>query len=138
MKDEPDQNDYVAIHYRAGDYIDDPAAQHPRCSKEYYEKAMALFPGEKFILFSDDPLVWLNMMQVDGITYHDENTYVDDFRLMKRCKSFICANSSFSSFAALLGEHPEKKIVQPSRWFGTQMPPEWVTDDVYHENAIVI
>jgi len=38
MKDEPKQNDWVAIHYRAGDYIDDPNAYHPRCSKEYYEQ----------------------------------------------------------------------------------------------------
>jgi hypothetical protein len=58
---------------------------------------------------------------------------------MKRCKSFITANSSFSFMAALLGDHPDKKIIMPSRWFGPQMPAMgFTTDDIYPEGAIVI
>lgn len=139
FKDEPEQNNYVAIHYRAGDYIDDSTAQHPRCSTEYYEEAMKLFPGEKFMVFSDDiewaknKLDWMN----NDIIFSNGN-YLDDFRMMKRCKSFICANSSFSFMAALLGEHPDKKIVMPSRWFGSQMPPEFETKDIYPEGAIIL
>lgn len=137
FKDEPEQNDYVAIHYRAGDYIDDPNAQHPRCSKEYYEKAMAEFPdGTKFMLFSDDNEAYLKFG--DTVIQPEGNTYIEDFKLMKRCKHFICANSSFSFMAALLGEHPDKKIVMPSRWFGSSMPPEFTTTDIYPEGAIII
>lgn len=145
MKDEPDQNEYVAIHYRAGDYIDSPDAQHPRCSKEYYEQAMALFPREKFWLFSDSVPTWFSMMGIERTDprFHGSGVgqsyfYADDFKNMKQCKSFITANSSFSSMAALLGEHPDKKIVQPSRWFGTSMPHEFGVEDLYHENAIII
>lgn len=136
MKDEPEQNDYVAIHYRAGDYIDDPNAYHPRCSKEYYEKAMASFPNGKFILFSDDAEYFANMMG-DRYTYFVYAfDYIESFKKMKRCKSFITANSSYSLMAAILGNHPEKKIVCPSRWFG---PVAGITgDDCYPENAIVI
>lgn len=138
MKNEPEQNNYVAIHYRAGDYIDDPAAYHPRCDIDYYERAMMQFPeGTKFILFSDDPDGFYAKTRKYNVERPapDDNNYIFDFRLMKRCKSFIIANSSFSYMAALLGEHPEKKIIMPRRWFGSQAG---ITFDGYHENAIVL
>lgn len=142
MKDEPPQNDYVCIHYRAGDYIDDPAAYHPRCDRDYYERAMMQFPeGTKFILYSDDPEEAERKigkrsnlyLPLEGKKFN--GTYLDEFRTMKRCKSFIIANSSFSYMAALLGEHPEKKIIMPRRWFGTQAG---ISFDGYHENAIIL
>jgi hypothetical protein len=40
--------------------------------------------------------------------------------------------------AAILGEHPENKIICPKRWFGSQMPAEFNTDDIYPEGAIII
>lgn len=122
MKDEPEQSDCVAIHYRAGDYINDPAAYHPRCSKDYYEHAVRLFPeGTKFYLFSDakySELQSIFPMEIMDDTRIHHKSYLEDFAMMKRCKSFITANSSFSLFAAILGEHPDKKIVCPRRWFG--------------------
>lgn len=139
FKDEPEQNDYVAIHYRAGDYIDDPNAYHPRQSREYYEKAMALFPSKtKFILFSDnmDELIDRLPMRLDcqyipAAHYH----YLEDFKLMKRCHSFITSNSSFSLMAAILGEHPDKKMVCPRKWFG---PTAGLKFDGYPQGAVVI
>lgn len=142
MKDEPKQNDYVAIHYRAGDYTEGEDGHHPRCSKEYYEKAMALFPDGKFLVFTDDYDSWFSFgIKGNFFKPHIDNSngrYIEDFRYMKRCRHFITANSSFSSFAALLGEHPDKIIIQPSRWFGKSMPPEFDTKDLYHEGAIII
>lgn len=145
MKDEPPQNDYVAIHYRAGDYIDDPNAYHPRCGKEYYIEAVKHFPdGTNFIVFSDDndaaKEILINKMGVRKtciISFFDRNkTYLEAFALMKRCKHFITANSSFSLFAAILGEHPEKKIICPSRWFGAAA--NGLEFNGYPENAIII
>lgn len=133
MVDEPEQNEYVAIHYRAGDYDADSNGYHPRCSREYYEAAMALFPGEKFMFFSDD----LNeAMRLFPGELASTGTYIDDFKLMKRCKSFICANSSFSHMAALLGEHPDKKIVMPRRWFGAVAGIDM--EGQYPRNAIIL
>lgn len=140
MKDEPEQNDYVAIHYRAGDYIDDPNAYHPRCSMEYYLEAIGLFPSDtKFMLFSDD------IQAIDKLRHNRDlfvrmevanGNYLEDFKLMKRCKHFITANSSYSHMAALLGEQPDKKIYMPKKWFG---PSAGITfDGLYPENAIVI
>jgi len=142
MKDEPEQNDFVAIHYRAGDYIDDPDAYHPRCSKEYYEKAMRLFPdGANFLVFSDDLKEAHKLLfnPTDGrylIDFYTSKHFTEDFRIMKRCKSFITANSSFSAMAAILGEHPEKKIIMPERWFGKQA--NGLKSYIYPEGAIIL
>jgi hypothetical protein len=145
MKDEPGgrgEIDWVAVHFRAGDYIDDPNAYHPRCSREYYQAAMMLFSkGTHFMVFTDDVDAWGRLdvsLPKDGYTIStikQEMGYLESFAYMKCCKSFITANSSFSFMAALLGEHPEKKIVMPKRWFGTQANIEF---DGYPQNAIVI
>lgn len=140
FKDEYPQNDYVAIHYRAGDYIDNPEAYHPRCSKEYYEAAIKQFPaGTTFAVFTDDYPAWCGMKvsDADGRHHVASGSYIVDFKVMKKCKSFICANSSFSHMAALLGTHPEKKIVMPKRWFGVQAG-GLNFDTLYPPNAIII
>jgi len=135
MKDEPEQNDFVAIHYRAGDYIDNPEAYHPRCSREYYDQAMALFPNEKFLVFSDN-IVEAKERLPEADRVFVSQDYLSDFKLMKSCKSFICANSSYSHMAALLGTHPGKKIVMPRKWFGSQAGITF--DTLYPENAIIL
>jgi len=148
FKDEPRPNDYVAIHYRAGDYIDDPNAYHPRCSREYYEQAMSLFPGRRFLLLSDDVTEWVKMMGVipgvefagnrtetDCGVYVNKNDYLTDFKLMKSCHSFITANSSYSLMASILANQPGKQIVCPKRWFG---PSAGITFEGYPQEAVVI
>lgn len=134
MKDEPEQNDYVAIHWRAGDYINDERAYHPRQQKEYYEKAKSYFPTDKFIVFSDDVH---NAKEIFNGAEYSSGSYLEDFKLMKKCKSFIIANSSFSAMAAHLGEHPEKKVIAPSRWFGEQAN-GMETKDIYAKDWVVI
>lgn len=141
FKDEPEQNDYVAIHYRAGDYIDDPEAYHPRCSKEYYQQAMNSFPnGTKFMIFSDNVIEAAKSIGTYSEFYplpRSSENYIEDFKLMKKCKSFICANSSFSHMAALLGNHPEKKIIMPKKWFGAQAN-GLNFDSLYPPQAIIL
>lgn len=113
MKDEPPQNDYVAIHLRLGDY---DSNYHPRLDMDYYGPAMSRFPKAKFMVFSDD-LGKAREMFGDRVEYARGN-YIQDFRLMKRCASFIIGNSSYSAMAAILGEHPEKRVIAPRPWFG--------------------
>ena len=135
MRDEGEQNEFCAIHVRAGDYVDDPNAYHPRCSKDYYEKAVTLMPSEtKYIIFSDDLDFAKKRTGIDGI-YLSQH-YIDDFRLMKQCKHFIIANSSFSAMAALLADHPEKIVIAPDRWFGPHV--DISAKDIYHPKWLVI
>jgi hypothetical protein len=135
MKNEGEQNHFCAIHVRAGDYIDDPNAYHPRCSKEYYEKAISMMPsGTKYLIFSDDIEFAKERVGVKG-TYLS-GYYLSDFKLMKRCKHFIIANSSFSAMAAILANHPDKIVIAPERWFGPSV--DISAKDIYHQNWIVI
>ncbi len=141
MKDEPEQNDYCAIHYRAGDYIDDPTAYHPRCSYEYYREAMSMMPeGTEFIVFSDgsDEEVLSKIPPINrSVKIVKGDSYLDEFKLMKKCKHFIIANSTFSSMAATLANHSDKKVIAPKRWFGSQANGmNW--NDGYEKNWIVI
>lgn len=135
LVDEPEENDYCCVHFRAGDYIDDPRAYHPRCSKEYYEKAKSFIPdGTKFLVFSDD--IEKAKEVFNGAEYMNGN-YIEDFKLMKKCKHFIIANSTFSSMAATLADQEGKVVVAPKRWFGEQANGmNW--DDGYEKNWIVI
>jgi len=133
MKDEPEQNDYVAIHYRAGDYTE--GGYHPRQTTGYYLEAIKLMPANsEYIVFTDD--IEAAKQRVGLNCEYRSGDYLEDFKLMKRCKHFIIANSSFSAMAALLGEHPEKKVVAPKKWFGDFVDLE--TKDIYHKDWIVI
>lgn len=138
FKNEPEQTDHVAVHYRAGDYQDDENAYHPRCSKEYYHEAMKQFPvGTKFMLFSDDLQAAHDRLGLTGEVNKDaSNSSIKEFAIMKRCRHFITANSSYSLMAAILGEAPDKKIICPARWFGPSVGLE--TKDIYPEGAVVI
>lgn len=115
MKDEYEQNDYCAVHIRLGDYDDN---YHPRLKMDYYSKAMAEFPtGTKFLIFSDD-ICTCKQMFGNGVDYKEGGGYMDDFKYMKSCESFIIGNSTFSWWAAWLGNADSKKVVAPSLWFG--------------------
>lgn len=144
MKDEPPLNDYVAIHCRLGDYGNQPSPQHPdgnphhpRMEMSYYEPAMSEFPGRKFLVFSDD-IPACKAMFGDTVSYSEGNDYLGDFRLMKRCHSFIIGNSSYSAMAAVLGDAPDKKIVAPHPWFGGPYLESLDAKDIYSEDWIVI
>lgn len=128
MKDEPPQNDYVAIHWRAGDYTDGNG-YHPRMTMDYYHPAMAEFPGAKFLVFSDDIEAAMKMFG-PSVDYSYGRDYLDDFKLMKKCRHFIIANSSFSAMAAVLGDASDKRVVAPRPWFGAQYT-QITGEDIY-------
>lgn len=129
MTDEPAQSDYVGIHVRRGDY---DGGYHPRVPESYYRAAMQRFPGAKFLAFSDDIAECKRMFGSD-VEYSEGRNYLDDFRLLKRCTSFIIANSAYSAMAAILGEAPDKRVIAPRPWFGPRYTP--ITgEDIYGAN----
>lgn len=113
MVDESPQNDYVAVHFRAGDY---GGEYHPRMTMDYYGPAMARFHGATFLVFSDDISAAIQMFG-DKVQYARGN-YIEDFKLLKTCRHFIIGNSSYSAFAAILGEAKDKQVIAPRPWFG--------------------
>lgn len=99
---------------------------------DYYEQAMALFPGEKFLVFSDDP-EWCKEKFKDNpnVQVMEKGNEIEDFNLLASCKDQIIANSSFSWWAAYLNPNHSKKVIAPKAWYAdgverTKCPPEWV------------
>lgn len=133
MKDEPPQNDYVAIHVRRGDYDDH---YHPRIPESYYRAAMAEFPDRKFLVFSDDIQACKEMFG-SQVEYSEGRDYLEDFKLLKRCHSFIIANSTYSSMAAVLGDAQDKNVIAPRPWFGSGYT-EITGEDIYGSDWKVI
>lgn len=142
MKDEYEQTDRVALHWRLGDYDD---KYHPRLTLDYYAKAIEQFPkGTKFNVFSDDPVAVRHAL----CDYYDDNNmranlhfitgdYIDSFKLMKSCSHFIIGNSSYSAAAAILSDAKNKKVVAPAKWFGPSYT-NITAKDIYCPDWVVI
>lgn len=99
---------------------------------DYYERAMAMFPGKKFVVFSDDPEwckeKWKDRSDVQVIEKGNE---IEDFNLLASCEHQIIANSSFSWWAAYLNPNEAKTVIAPKNWYAdgierTKLPPEWI------------
>ena len=107
----------VSVHVRRQDYL--TSQIHHNLEIEYYETAFELFKQDevKFLVFSDD-ISWcrenfghrLNMEYVEG------TTPIVDMAAMSLCNHNIIANSSFSTWSALLNKNLEKKVVCPTKF----------------------
>lgn len=139
MVDEPGHIDATAIHIRRGDYDN---AYHPIQGIDYYKEALNHISGD-ILLFSDDLNQASELMGQLGVTYVpvDKNG-IESFKIMKCCKNFVCANSSYSMIAAVLADQPGKIITAPANWFGpswgTQEYRTWMAKDIYPNNCVII
>lgn len=122
--------DQVAIHVRRGDYVGN--SFYVDLMKDgYYERAMAEFPDEDFLVFSDD-IAWCkkqSIFQGRRFSFSEGNDEITDLNLMAGCKGIIMANSSYSWWGAYLGD-PKKKVIAPKEWYAdgierTKLLPEW-------------
>lgn len=122
--------DKIAVHIRRGDYLKASQFHTNLWDTSYYHEAFKLFPNEKFLVFCKDTQnpemdtadkEWCveNLTPILGEDFemytHGEET--DDLNAMASCKGLIGANSSFSWWAAFLGNH--EKVVFPTeeKWF---------------------
>lgn len=140
FKTNDNSKELVSIHVRRGDYLE-RSNFHTNLGQEYYQKAMDLFPNDKFLIFSDD-IKWC--MKSDWFDYDrcvfkvDETSNVpipaphDILHLfyMAKCKHHIIANSSFSWWGSFLG-NPNSITVAPRQWWVNQDSkdiylPEWI------------
>lgn len=112
-----------AVHVRRGDFLDNPVFQV--CDLGYYLTSMAEMrsrvPGARFFIFSDDP-GWCRS-EFTGSDVHVVGTEtvgkspLHDLRLMSTASHHIIANSSYSWWAAWLGDKPGQEVIMPDRWF---------------------
>lgn len=129
-----EKEDRIAVHFRRGKNPSNP--DEPSYSEnsfyvnladetDYYQKAMSLFPNEKFLLFSDNS-EWLGKNWQGDYEFAIGNEQ-EDFRRFADCKGHIIANSSWSFMAAYLGGG---KTVTPNQWFidkikRVNIPEDW-------------
>ena len=108
-----EKNNYVAIHVRRGDYVDNPFYVD-LMKTDYYERAMAEFPDAKFKVFSDD-IEWCAKQEIFKDCEFSENiNELEDLNDIAGSKGVIMANSSFSWWGAFLSNG---KVIAPSKWF---------------------
>lgn len=110
--------DGAFLHIRGGDYVNNPF--HDVKLDDYYRRAVQKFPpGTKFYVFTNDIPYAKTMPWMSAIDYSivDEPDEIRALALMSRCRAGgICANSTFSWWAAYLNQEGRNRIV-PSKWF---------------------
>ena len=122
----------VSVHVRRGDYISNPKNRgiYAECTAAYYRAALdhirQAHSGVRCFVFSDD-IAWAREAlaeYADAAAFIDHNRGAEsynDLRLMSHCQHHVIANSTFSWWAAWLGEHTQQRankiIVAPQRWY---------------------
>ena len=122
--------------------------QHPVQPLEYYEKALAEFDENLPVIVFSDSIEWCKEQDIfkgDRFRFSEpEGKYSDgalipylDLCLMSLCDHAIIANSSMSWWGAWLIQNPNKKVIAPSMWFGSDYADK-DTKDLYCEDWTVI
>lgn len=140
--------DKVALHIRRGDYLKAAQFHTNLWETDYYRKAVRLFPNAHFLVFCRDnqnPLQdqddqnWCkeNLPSLVGENFemYQHGTETDDLNAMASCKGLIAANSTFSWWAAFLGNHEKVLFPHEKSWFTDgavrcALLPEWPTIQV--------
>jgi hypothetical protein len=133
----------VAVHIRRGDYVNNPKTRevHGSMPISYYIEAAKLIGtrvrNPHFYIFSDEP-EWLSNnldLKADFSTIPSrlDDHPNRDFVLMMHCKHHIITNSSYSWWAAWLGENFDKIVIAPKKWFAVSacdssdiVPESWI------------
>ena len=129
----------VSLHVRRGDYLDadNVKVYGGICTLDYYKKAVNIISqrmdNPHYFVFSND-IEWAKEnIKLPLVTYVSDNDGIKshlDLYLMSHCKANILANSSFSYWAAMMNEHPEKLVICPQIWNHNETPDifprEWI------------
>jgi hypothetical protein len=119
----------VGLHLRRHDY------QHlGLCADNYYLEAVKWFVSKfggdvQFFVFTDEPLFTSDLFKTLAgnalISVVSTRDHLADFLLLSLCDHFVIANSSYSWWAAYLGETSESIVFSPySPWIvGSEMDP---------------
>ena len=116
----------VGLHIRRTDYLTNP--NHQFVGLDYYKEALSKFSNSaQVIVFSDDPKWCLEqkLFSDDRFLISENDSGYVDMCLMTMCTDYIIGNSSFSWWAAWLGN--SGKVIAPKNWF----PDDKDTSDLY-------
>jgi hypothetical protein len=112
------------LHVRRGDYLTEKALKvHGKLELDYYKRAISLLGIKHFDIFTNDS-TWVKnnfkgICEFNIISTNSNFQYpdIEDLYLMSKYSTGIIANSTFSYWAALLGDNQNKRIIYPAKWF---------------------
>jgi hypothetical protein len=123
---------YVSVHVRRGDYLKLSHFHTPMWEGDYYDRAIEMFPGREFLVFSDDIPYCKERFKGPRFHFSEGKDEITDMNLMAGCEDHIMANSSFSWWGAYISPWPNQTIVAPKEtsWFRdgvirTKLPANW-------------
>jgi hypothetical protein len=125
------RKDEIALHVRRGDYLSAQHQLHGALSGDYYLRAVANLKkkrgSQKIVIYTDSPEivkneVWLSSLKGEDVTFSDSLKPWETLLEMSKSSAIICSNSTFSWWAAFIGE--DKDVVMPSKWFKESVLPE--------------
>ena len=123
----------VGLHIRRQDYLTNP--NHQFVGLDYYKRALSKFPTDIQVLVFSDDSKWCHEQSLfndDRFMISENDSGYVDMCLMTMCTDFIIGNSSFSWWAAWLGNRG--KVIAPKNWF----PDDKDTSDLYCDGWEVI
>ena len=123
----PAAEETCAVHVRGGDTF---ASQtkidfHHVCAKPYYDNAIACAREhgiDSFAILTDDPLYSREVAPGHPVISSDRRDD-EELVLMSRARAIIGANSTFSWWAAMLGN--QRLRIFPEIWFGPSGPADF-------------
>lgn len=129
----------VSVHIRRCDYLTGQNVNiFSELDEEYYADALRAIKSIseecKVFIFSDDPTYAKKLAERLDMGDYFVMPVREAFRdlyLMSKCRHHVIANSSFSWWGAVLGQHryPDGKVVAPASWFKDRSGPDLYLDD---------
>ena len=135
------EGQYVSVHIRRGDYLNEINIRGNLGRSRYYQNAIEYIknkcPESRLIFFSDD-MNWVkenykyeDAIYIEGDMFESYASWYD-MCLMSCCSHNIIANSSFSWWGAWLNQNKSKIVIAPETWVfdGSSQkdvyPTEWI------------
>jgi hypothetical protein len=134
---------WIGIHVRRGDFASRKGQSfHGVLQQDYYLRALGILEDRQVdlpvVVFSDEPeeaarLVRPLARSVHTIQPPPGTPAIESLQLLAGASSIVTANSTFSWWAAWLGESEGRRVVAPHTWFSQQknttsdlLPPHWI------------
>ncbi len=136
--DKMENSNSVSVHIRRSDYLTGQNVDiFSELGEGYYSSAISAIAnnGEfSIFIFSDDTAYAEELAKRLGISDYMVMPIREAYRdlyLMSCCRHHIIANSSFSWWGAVLGQHryPDGKVVAPASWYKERPRPNLYFDD---------
>ena len=123
----------VGVHFRRGDYVNLNITIDPKYYRDAIEIMAKRLDNPVFYCFSED-LEYVRQTvsdlpyQFKYVEYESDQKGIEDFELLRSCKSIIVCNSTYSWWAAWLNGNKDKIVIHPEmeHWQGEDFwPQEW-------------